>query len=545
VNHARSGNALEKIEHIVVLMLENRSFDMMVGWLYDPGNSPPFDRVPAGQFFEGLSGKDLTNPIPPYARGAENRLIPVGRGGSTTHPNPDPGEDYPHVNTQLYGVLNPPENREKPFDRFPYNLPGARAGWSGRLASWAAGLMGRPYPTRLPDSAPMNGFVIDYVNNYRDLRGREPRFADYRVIMDCFTPDQVPVLSTLARSYAICDRWHCSVPSQTYPNRSFVHSATSHGFVRNPPYVNWLFAEAPTIFNRISEAGREDLTWRVYYDEEDLLSATYLLTPSLRPYRHSHFSSMQQFLEDAAAGKLPSYAFIEPRLLLDHNDMHPHVSVDPLVTSSVLAGELLIEKVYRAVREGDGWERTLLILTFDEHGGCYDHVPPPAAVAPDPRRPAGQMGFRFDRLGVRVPTIIISPYIEEGTVVNTLFDHTSIIKTVSHRWGLDSLTERDRAAADVSTALTRRSPRQDHPELKPRPYTPSGPKEDEPLTDYQRAVLIVVAAHEGLNRVKAERPWARRMADLVRLIDQEGEIYRLRTVRDGIQFMQSRLESIR
>ena len=536
---------LDKIQHIVVLMLENRSFDSMVGWLYDPANRPPFDRVPDGQSFNGLSGKDLSNPIPADALGADRKVLPVGRGADSTHPNPDPGEDYPHVNTQLYGTVNPPENREKPFDRFPYNLPGARAGISGRAESRLAGLLGRPFPSSLPDPAPMSGFVTDYIHNYRDLRGKDPDFADYRIIMDCLTPDQVPVLSMLAHSYAICDRWHCSVPSQTYPNRSFVHAATSHGFVRNPPYVNWLFAVAPTIFNRIEDDPRPDLTWRVYYDEEDLLSATYLLTPALRPYRNSHFAFMDQFFEEAGAGKLPSYAFIEPRLLLDHNDMHPHVSVDPLVTSSVLAGELLIQSVYRAIREGAGWERTLLIVTFDEHGGCYDHVSPPAAVVPQRNRPAGQMGFRFDRLGVRVPTILISPYIEEGTVVNTLFDHTSIIKTVTDRWGLESLNERDRAAAGLSRVLTRSKPRRDTPKLKPRPYRPTGAKEDEPLTDYQRAVLMLVAGYEGLSRIKHDQSAERKVADLSALIEAEGEIHRLRTVRDGIGFMKSRLELIR
>ena len=225
--------------------------------------------------------------------------------------------------------------------------------------------------------------------------------------------------------------------------------------------------------------------------------------------------------------------------------MHPHVSVDPLVTSSVLAGELLIQSVYRAIREGDGWERTLLIVTFDEHGGCYDHVSPPSAVPPQRHRPAGQMGFRFDRLGVRVPTVLISPYIEEGTVVNSLFDHTSIIKTVTERWGLASLNERDRAAAGLSQLLTRSKPRRDTPTLNPRPYRPTGAKEDEPLNDYQRAVLMLVAGYEGLSRIRHDRSAEQKVADLSALIEEEGEIHGLRSVRDGIGFMKSRLELFR
>lgn len=535
---------LHKIDHIVVLMLENRSFDSMLGWLYDPANSAPFDRVPPGQTFEGLSGKTLSNPIPADAAEAERRSVPVGRGAGTMHPNPDPGEDYPHVNTQLYGTFNPPQNRQPPFDRFPYNLPGARSGWRGRSGSWAAALLGRSYPGTLPEPAPMNGFVADYIIHYRDLQGAEPGYPDYKVVMDCFTPEQLPVLSGLAHHYAVCDHWHASVPSQTYPNRSFVHAASSHGFVRNPPYFNWIFAEAPTIFNRIQDADRPDLTWRVYYDEEDLTSATYLLQPALRPYLQTNFAFMDQFELEAKAGELPSYAFIEPRLLLDHNDMHPHVSVDPLVTSSVLAGEQLVERVYRAVRDGAAWDRTLLIVTFDEHGGCYDHVPPPTAVPPRRRGATGKMGFRFDRLGVRVPTVLISPYIEPGTVVNTVFDHTSIIKTVTGRWNLESLTDRDRAAADLGPVLTRSAPRDDQPQLNSRHYAPTGSKGREPLNDYQKAMLMLIAGYEALTRIRKDRSIEQRINDLSALIKEEGEIFKLKTVSDGIHFIKRRLEVV-
>jgi len=166
-------------------------------------------------------------------------------------------------------------------------------------------------------------------------------------------------------------------------------------------------------------------------------------------------------------------------------------------------------------------------------------------VPPQRHRPAGQMGFRFDRLGVRVPTVLISPYIEEGTVVNTLFDHTSIIKTVTERWGLESLNERDRAATDLSQVLTRSKPRRDTPTLNPRPYRPTGAKEDEPLNDYQRAVLMLVAGYEGLSRIKHDRSAEQKVADLSALIEEEGEIHGLRSVRDGIGFMKSRLELFR
>src|SRR5437868_5992704 len=114
---------LDRIDHIVVLMLENRSFDNMLGWLYDPDNAPPCDKVPRGQSFEGVSGKPLSNPIPPYAHDADRGSVPVGKASIITTPNPDPGEEYYRVNTQLYGTVIPPANRYEPFNRKPYNLP--------------------------------------------------------------------------------------------------------------------------------------------------------------------------------------------------------------------------------------------------------------------------------------------------------------------------------------------------------------------------------------------------------------------------------------
>ena len=144
--------------------------------------------------------------------------------------------------------------------------------------------------------------------------------------------------------------------------------------------------------------------------------------------------------------------------------------------SSVLAGELLIHQVYDAIRrsasrQGNNFANTLLVITFDEHGGCYDHVAPPAAVPPEPHRPVGHMGFRFDRLGVRVPTILVSAYIDAGTVLHTPLEHTAILKTLAEKWDLGHLTERDKAAHDIREAFNRVWPRQPHewPVTVPRP----------------------------------------------------------------------------
>jgi phospholipase C len=387
----------------------------------------------------------------------------------------------------------------------------------------------------------MNGFVADFVHNFVKLKKREPDYDDYRVIMDCLTPDQVPVLSGLAHHYAVCDHYHASVPSQTFCNRCFAHSATSNGLVVNPPYYNWLFTHAPTLFNRIQDARRPNLTWKVYYDELTMISVTWLLQPMLRPYRRSNFHFMDEFFKDARDGTLPSYAFIEPRLVVNHNDQHPSID-DFLFTHSERAGELLINDVYQAVRNGRNWERTLLIVTYDEHGGCYDHVPPPAAIPPDPRHPACQYDFRFDRLGVRVPAVLVSPYIEPGTVMHTVFDHTSIIKTVTNRWGLAPLTERDKAAIDLGEVLTLEQPRTDFPEIKPLPFERVPRPEDEPLNDFQKGLLALVAGIEASNHIDSNEPVVNRIGAVANLIENEAQVPHLKTIGQAWHYMKDKLD---
>jgi phospholipase C len=225
---------------------------------------------------------------------------------------------------------------------------------------------------------------------------------------------------------------------------------------------------APTIFNRLAGAG---VSWRVYFDSSQIVSMTGLLhAPALRPYWHTNFASMDDFYDDAATGRLPAYAFIEPRMFFDHNDMHPPVASFVLdgrpigATSDVRAGELLLHQIYGAVRSssaaGSNAMNTMLLAVFDEHGGTYDHVPPPAAAAPDPAAPAGEMGFRFDRLGVRVPVVAISAYTQAGTVINRPVHHAALIRTLLDKYGLgEQLTSRDAGAPDLSDALNLATPR--------------------------------------------------------------------------------------
>ena len=209
-----------------------------------------------------------------------------------------------------------------------------------------------------------------------------------------------------------------------------------------------------SIFGHLSDSG---INWKIYgYDSSPL---TRLNFPDTTNAPASHFGLFADFKADAASGALAAYTFLEPSWSAAGNSQHPNYSL--------ALGEQLIHDVYYALRNGPAWNQTLLIITYDEHGGCYDHVAPPAtAVAPDSS--VGEFGFDFTRFGVRVPTVLVSPLIAAGTVFRVAptvmpLDHTSILKTVEARWGLASLTSRDAAAEHVGAVLTLTSPRTDDP----------------------------------------------------------------------------------
>jgi phospholipase C len=440
------------LDHVVVIMFENRTLDNLLGRLYQPGEVPSFD---------GVIGKDLSNPIPDWAEhGADRKVVPYGVAKTMDTPNPDSGEEYPHINTQLFGLIDPSSNRGLSYKKMtaPFNAP-------------ATGV--RPS---------MDGFVADYISTFTDEMGRQPTYDEYAQIMTGYTPEQVPVISALARGFATFDHWFCEVPSQTFPNRSFFHAATSSGYVVNasPPDSFPVHNNAETLFERLEAKG---LTWRVYCDPPTPLSMTALIHASrLRDRFATNFFTTDQFLEDAAKGTLPTYSFIEPNFVHGHNDMHPAfnavapgMNFDP--PSSLLGGEALLAKIYNAIRSatsssGSNYLNTLLMVNFDEHGGTYDHVPPPPVPPPDPDAPAGQMGFTFNRSGVRVPAIAISPWIPARTVINDEYRHTSVIRTLRERWSLGPpLTGRDAVARDLASIFTLEKPRgpEDWPDVVPLP----------------------------------------------------------------------------
>jgi phospholipase C len=468
-------------DHVVVVMFENRSFDNLLGRLYEP------DEVPS---FEGVLGKDLSNPIPQWAEHAANRgSVPYGVANDMNTPSPDPGEEYQHVNTQLFGLIEPPANcgvRAKKMVH-PYNAPDDA----------------RRVPT-------MDGFVADYISAFWAEIGRQPTYPEFAQIMTGYVPEQMPVISALARGFTTFDHWFCEVPSQTFANRSFLHAATSSGFVVNlsPADAFPVHNTAETLFERLVAKG---LTWRVYCDPPSHVSFTGVIHASrLHRYFKSHFFTTDQFFEDAATGQLPAYAFIEPNLLYGHNDMHPAMdaifhglALDP--PSPLLGGEKMLARVYDAIRSsssstGSNAFNTLLLVTFDEPGGTYDHVPPPASAAPDPSAPPGQCGFTFERSGLRVPAIAISAWAPEGTVATDEYRHTSVIRTLRNRWSLGPpLTGRDAVARDVTSVLSLDTPRTPDrwPEVSARPvpdFDVSQVPVNGPASALQRGGLFTLVA---------------------------------------------------
>jgi phospholipase C len=260
----------------------------------------------------------------------------------------------------------------------------------------------------------------------------------------------LPILSGLARGFAVCDHWYGSAPTETLPNRAFACAATSQGHMGDKTKS----FTAPSIFGLLSQ---NNVSWSIYgYNASPLTRTDFTDTVN---QTESHFGLFTDFQAAAANGTLASYVFLEPSWEATGNSQHPNYNV--------ALGEQLIHDVYTALRNGPGWNQTLLILTYDEHGGCYDHVAPPSGAVP-PDNTAGEYGFDFTRFGPRVPTVLVSPLIPAGTVFRVPngsmpFDHTSILKTVQTRFGLPSLTARDAAAPDVSAVLTLTTPRTDDP----------------------------------------------------------------------------------
>jgi phospholipase C len=359
--------AMSKFDHLVVLMMENRSFDHLLGFLGHPDVA-----------FDGLTGTESC----PDGAGHE---VVVSRDSRYEIASPD--HSHEGANEQV-------------FD----------------------GNLGGP-PTN-------TGFVKSYEK-------RAPGKGHH--VMRCFDPRMVPVVAVLAREFAVCTRWFCSVPGETWPNREFVHSATSRGLVDIVKHKLW--STRRTIFEQLAAAGQ---SYRIYHDDTPHSWAYSNLWDTAA--KRSCFQGIAKLYDAIADDALPAYAFVEPDygLIGNGNSHHPGQASS---RDEFASGERLIHRIYDALRKHPAvFEKTIFLITYDEHGGFYDHVAPPRA-APDEAR---EHGFVFDRLGVRVPAIVVSPWIGRGVVDPTTYDHTAVIQTLRSRFapGAPPLTGRD-AEADV------------------------------------------------------------------------------------------------
>ena len=395
---------LDNLEHIVVLMMENRSFDHMLGSLKQ---SDP--RI------NGLNG-DESNPD---TTGTRIKVQPNATyQGQLAH---DPDHHFAGVDLQIFG---------------------------GNMA-----------PDRKPN---MEGFIKSYATQGTNT-------MQSRAIMNYFKPQQLPVLAKLATEYALFNGWFSSIPGPTLCNRAFAHYGTS--FANVDMNIFYITDPIKSIYERMVNASHSAKLY--YYDQQ----SSSLEVANLLQNQPKLFGVYADFVQDAAAGKLPEYCFVEP----NYSD-HPGPGGGQILASdqhpdhNVKAGERFIAMVYNVIRTNpDLWKSTLLLIVYDEHGGLYDHVEPPACKgvdqfgnnAPYVAKPAATgtgRPFNFDRLGVRVPAIAVSPWIPRGTIVpgpedpanQRIFEHACIPATVtSHFLGTyDARTDREKKAETFLDLLT-------------------------------------------------------------------------------------------
>jgi phospholipase C len=414
-------NELMPFDHLVVVMMENHSFDNLLGALSHTRSD-----------VDGLS---------------------FDSAGDATNSNPDAADTSPRVTA--------------------FRLQ-STAQSSHVTQSWKA-------THEQIDGGAMDGFV-------RSVDNVEP--------MGYYPPEVLPFAYSLANTFTLVDRWFCLVPGPTYPNRRFLLAGTAYGAtVTGPDTLLDLPPAHGTIFDRLAE---QHISWGNYFTDVPMT----MVIPSIILKHLDHHHRISKFFEDCQSGSLPSVSFVDPgigafssiaaavaslptavkdalRLIgADFQDLPPdETEEDP---HDMYDGELWAHKVLEAVLRSPSWERTLLIYTYDEHGGYYDHVSPPAAIAPDdipPKLQPGDPAGGYTMYGPRVPAVVVSPYSRPAGVSSEVHDHTSVLATIEHKWNLPALTKRDANAATVMGCLDLENAALLHPPTLQAPSEtgPSGP----------------------------------------------------------------------
>ena len=451
---------LGKIDHIVVLMMENRSFDHILGYLSLEGGRGDVDGLRAG-----------------VANEYGGRRYPVHHLGTTVFAE-DPDHSASSVDLQIGG-------------------------------------------------GKMDGFAASYAAT---LLGRGVQDADPAPIMGYYHAADVPVYDHLAREFGVCDRWFSSVPGATWPNRLYALCGRAAGSRDGHPH------NLPPLYNEPSFVRHLDahgISWRWYSSDVATLRMADQLYCLGHRDKFAYFtktglpgkaklnirvkSEDPSFLEDAARGTLPSVSWIDPSWGLfnpfgfQQNDDHP--------PADITDGQDLVLAVYHALAASPQWDRTLLVIFYDEHGGFFDHVPPPEAIDDDPQT--------FGRYGVRVPALIVSPWVEPGSVSHTLFDHTSIIKTILLRFCAADLTHPGRRER-LSTWLKAGHPhymgtRVAHASNLGELLTSNVPRAA-PAHEELTAAAAARAAAAGEHQPNPQPPtgWQRHIAAATRLLNSRG-----------------------
>jgi phospholipase C len=314
--------------------------------------------------------------------------------------------------------------------------------------------------------------------------------------MGYYTRETLPFAYSLASRFTVANRWFCSLPGPTYPNRRFLLAGTASGCtVTNSDTLLELSPPNGTIFDLLSQHG---ISWCNYFSDVPMT----MVIPTTIIDHPAHHLPIREFFDHCRAGTLPSVSFVDPRIGVLSRIGEPIASLPPFFREllsrigadlssadsaqteedpqDMYNGEMWAHSVIQAVLDSPTWSRTLLIYTYDEHGGYYDHVPPPAAIEPDeippklePDDPAGA----YNLYGPRVPAIVVSPYSRPGAVTDVVHDHTSVLATIEAKWNLPALTRRDANAHTVMDFLDlAQAPLLHPPQLQaPSATGPSGP----------------------------------------------------------------------
>ncbi|MFK2873043.1 phosphoesterase [Dyella lipolytica] len=388
-----------RIQHVFVLMLENRSFDHLFA-------------------LSGIPGITAATSTNTNAYGG----VAYPFGGSAPDQMPtDPGHEFTDVVEQLCG-----------------------AGVHFQA--------GQAYPT-----VDNSGFVSNYATTQSE--GPPPQVADVGKVMQGVDPrSRSPSLYQLASEFVLCDSWHSSLPGPTWPNRYFLHGASSAGLDHSPTSAEmdgWELCDGfhypkGSIFDALGEGN-----YRLYQDQSGALLGHVPQIASLKGISFFDVDDLAHFEDDLETGYTARYTFIEPGYGdIVHSTYAGGSSQHPM--DGLSGGDQLAARVYNAIRNSPLWESSLLVILYDEHGGFYDSAKPGVATPPnDGADPTlNTNGFRFDVYGVRVPAIVVSPWVACGYVDHTIYDHASTLATIERLFGLSPLTDRDRNANDVLSLIT-------------------------------------------------------------------------------------------